>query len=85
MNMEFYVDENVLIPQPDTEILVEEVIKLANDKHEVKILDLCTGSGCIAIALSKNIREIIQYCRLEQVTAHQQSHFMKGAVLSVLI
>lgn len=53
--IEFYVDENVLIPQPDTEILVEEVIEIARRENMKKILDLCTGSGCIAIALSENI------------------------------
>lgn len=54
MGLEFYVDENVLIPQPDTEILVEKVIESYKD-CECKILDLCTGSGAIAISLAKNI------------------------------
>lgn len=52
----FYVDKNVLIPQPDTEILVEEVINLAKKQEKsLKILDLCTGSGAIAISLWKNL------------------------------
>lgn len=56
MNLEFYVDENVLIPQPDTEILVEEVINIAKQKKEdIQILDICAGSGAIGIAISKNI------------------------------
>ena len=94
MGLDFYVDENVLIPQPDTEILVEEVLKIAdnikksnthnatikfakttekrnelsdetadekntskirknNDDDKIKIIDLCTGSGAIAISLDK--------------------------------
>lgn len=55
MKMDFFVDENVLIPRPDTEILVEEVIKIAQKYNSPRILDLCTGSGAIAISLKKYI------------------------------
>ena len=54
--IEFFINENVLIPQPDTEILVEEVINISNRENKKEILDMCTGSGAIAIALSKNIK-----------------------------
>lgn len=53
MDMEFFVDENVLIPRPDTEILVEEVLELINKRNNLSIIDMCTGSGAIAISLAK--------------------------------
>lgn len=55
MGMKFFVNEDVLIPQPDTEILVETVLDICKkyDKQSLRMLDLCTGSGAIAISLSK--------------------------------
>ena len=57
MGLDFYVDENVLIPQPDTEILVEETIKIAKEYNKPKVLDLCTGSGAIAVSIKKYVPE----------------------------
>lgn len=44
----FKVDSNVLIPRPETEVLVENALLACPEDRELKILDLCTGSGCIA-------------------------------------
>lgn len=65
MGLQFYVDKNVLIPQPDTENLVEEVIALSNkikkQKDKIRILDMCTGSGAIAISLVKYVDKALVY------------------------
>lgn len=55
MNLDFYVDENVLIPQPDTEVLVLQTINIIKqyESGNIKVLDLCTGSGAIAISTAK--------------------------------
>ncbi len=61
MNCTIYVNENVLIPRHDTEILVENIIDILtnkfNDKPNIKILDLCTGSSCISVGLLTYIKE----------------------------
>ena len=57
---EFYVDENVLIPQPDTAFVVDKALNILlsmNLDRPLKILDLCTGSGAIAIIISKKLKE----------------------------
>ena len=50
MGYPFLVNEHVLIPRQDTEILVEEAVRLANGK---RILDMCTGSGCIILSMEQ--------------------------------
>ena len=52
MGLDFYVKEGVLIPRPDTETLVEEIIEICKDKY-VNILDIGTGSGAITVSLAK--------------------------------
>lgn len=53
MGLDFYVKEGVLIPRPDTEVLVEAVIELGKDKGAINILDIGTGSGAITVSLAK--------------------------------
>jgi release factor glutamine methyltransferase len=54
MGLDFLVNENVLIPRSDTEVLVEETLNLAREIEEpLKILDLCTGSGAIAVSVAQ--------------------------------
>lgn len=68
--LNFFVNNDVLIPRSDTEILVEEVIKyiknMKNVENNIKILDICTGSGIIAIILAK-------YCKNVNITAVDKS------------
>lgn len=56
MGYEFYVNENVLIPRQDTETLVEEALKVV--KPGMKVLDMCTGSGCIIVSIVHNVPEV---------------------------
>lgn len=51
MGYEFDVDERVLIPRQDTEILAEEALRLLADKRSPEILDMCTGSGCLLLSI----------------------------------
>lgn len=57
MGLDFFVKEGVLIPRPDTEVLVEEIIELCKNKDEVEILDIGTGSGAITVSLAKYIEK----------------------------
>lgn len=63
----FYVGDGVLIPRQDTETLVETVIGLMKERKNPVIYDLCSGSGCIAVALEKNLNEPL-------ITAVEKSH-----------
>ena len=58
MGLDFFVKEGVLIPRPDTEVLVEEVIKLAKKKDAKNILDIGTGSGAITVSLAKYLENV---------------------------
>jgi len=50
---EFYVNKNTLIPRPDTEIIVEQILKVVKHKNNLKILDIGVGSGCILLSILK--------------------------------
>lgn len=63
----FRVGEGVLIPRPDTETLVDETLKhaAAMNREKINIVDLCSGSGCIAVALAKNLGDKAQLYAVE--------------------
>ena len=57
--LDFYVDERVLVPRPDTEVLVEKVLRVVKaDPRLRRIHDACTGSGCIGITLQRTTPEL---------------------------
>ena len=68
MGFKFYVNENVLIPQPDTETLVERSIEIVKDAQSIteniNVLDMCTGSGAIAVSIAKLCKNI-KICALD--------------------
>jgi release factor glutamine methyltransferase len=52
-NEEFYVNEDVLIPRPDTELIIEQVLKIYARQSQAQVLDIGTGSGCILLSILK--------------------------------
>ncbi|MBX4266173.1 peptide chain release factor N(5)-glutamine methyltransferase [Clostridium estertheticum] len=67
MGMDFIVRPGVLIPRPDTEILVEEVIKYVKEKGLTQICDVCTGSGAIGISIAEFIKEaLVTLCDISE-------------------
>jgi len=50
---EFYVNEHVLIPRPDTELIIEQVLKIYKNKNKINFLDIGSGSGCILLSILK--------------------------------
>ena len=68
MGLSFFVNEHVLIPRQDTETLVELVLQEQKDK-DISILDMCTGSGCIAVSLKK----LGGYAHVEGVDISEES------------
>ena len=50
---EFYVDKNVLIPRPDTELIIDQVLKIYPNNSQLQVLDIGTGSGCILLSILK--------------------------------
>ena len=56
---EFLINENVLIPRPDTEIIIEEVLKIYKKKNKISFLDIGFGSGCILLSILKERKDFI--------------------------
>ncbi len=90
MGMDFLVEKGVLIPRPETEILVEEVIKkLKNYRYskDLKVADLGTGSGVIALCIAKSIDSITVYATdiskksLQVALKNAQKHECEGRII----
>ena len=87
MGIDFCVRENVLIPRPDTEILVEKTLELLKGKEKLRIADVCTGSGAIAVSLAYYVPHAYVYaadisedaleCCRRNIERHQLGRRMK--------
>lgn len=80
----FFVGPGVLVPRADTEILVEESIKFLNGKEELRILDLCAGSGCIGITLAKEFpkAEVFMVEKHDEALRYLEKNTEYNAVLN---
>ncbi|MGL4570293.1 MAG: peptide chain release factor N(5)-glutamine methyltransferase [Clostridium sp.] len=98
MGIELYVEEGVLIPRGDTEVLVEEVLKDINEDEDINVCDLCSGSGAIGVSLAefrKNIKvdsidyfDIPEKVTLKNIDKHRLSDrmtFIKSDLLKEVI
>ena len=56
---QFYIDKNVLIPRPDTEIIIEQVLKIYKNKDYINFLEIGVGSGCIALSILKEKKSFL--------------------------
>lgn len=56
-SLPFYVGDGVLIPRADTEVLVDRALAFLKDRRSPAVLDLCSGSGCIAVSIKKNVSD----------------------------
>ena len=60
-NSEFYITNDTLIPRPDTELLIEQILKLTKHKNKMNILDIGVGSGCILLSILKEKKKFLWY------------------------
>ena len=83
---EFYVNKNALIPRPDTEIVIEQILKATKNKHYLRILDIGVGSGCILLSILKEKKDFygtgidISKNSLEISTINAKKLFVKERV-----
>jgi len=63
LGLRFHLGKGVLIPRQETELLAQEAIRLLKDRKtgNARVLDLCTGSGCIAITIARNLPDTVVY------------------------
>ncbi len=83
MGEKFFVNKNVLIPRPETEILVRKTAEIAQNFTQPKILDIGSGSGCIAIILSKILKSKVFSCDISEdalLVARQNSKNLNANV-----
>jgi release factor glutamine methyltransferase len=85
--LDFYVDERVLIPRPESEHLVEEALKLAKERPFLTVADIGTGSGAIAISLAMHLLQVkvfatdISSSALEVARLNSQRHGVQDRIV----
>ena len=84
--LEFNVDENVLSPRPESELLVETALKYIKENNYNSVLDLCTGSGCLAIAtkLNSNIEMTASDISQKALSIAKQNSKMHNAKINFI-
>ena len=55
-NSEFFITNDILIPRPDTELIVENILKVTKQKSKINVLDIGIGSGCILLSILKELK-----------------------------